>query len=187
MRPALKFVGLFVLAAILLTLASCSLYRHFVSNQIMDGGGMENPDAVRDGMELIEFSWHQNHASGSRCFALDFYLEDEIPVVSGTFQSRNSDEVLQSSKGASSKVTSWPLTWVQWFDLQHTLAATELPEYRIPAPDASDETASRITIVWRDGGEEKAVILDGSNAETLEAQVLDIAQEAYDAAKQETE
>ena len=182
MRPALKLVWLFGLAAILLTLAGCSLYRHFVTNQIMDGGGMENPDAMRDGMELIEFSWHQNHASGSRCFALDFYLEDEIPVVSGSFQSRNSAEVLQSGKDTSSKVTSWPLTWVQWFDLQHTLAATELPEYRSTSSDVSDETDSRITIVWRDGGEEKTVTLDGSNAETLEVQVLDLVQEAYDAA-----
>ena len=183
MRPALKLIGIIVLAAILLTLAGCLMYRHFVTNQIMDGGGMENPDAMRDGMELIEFSWQQNHASGSRCFALDFYLEDEIPVVSGTFQSRTGDEVLQSGKDASSKVTSWPLTWVQWFDLQHTLAATELPEYRSPVPVASGETDSRITIVWRDGGDEKIVTLDGSNAETLEAQVLDLAQEAYDAAE----
>ncbi len=183
MKKGPKIGMVVVLALVLLALTGFCLYRYFVTDQIMDGGGgMENPDAMRDGVELIKFSWQQNHASGSRCFALDFYLEDEIPVVSGTFQSRNSAEVLQSGKDASSKVTSWSLTWVQWFDLQHTLAATELPEYRSTSSEVSDEIDSRITIVWRDGGEEKIVTLDGSNAEMLEAQVLELAQEAYDAA-----
>ena len=187
MKPALKLVLVVMLAAAFLAMSGCSLYRRFVTDQIRDGGGgMTNPDAERDGAELVEFSWQQNHRNSSRCFTLDFYLEDEMPVVSGRFRSRNGDEILQTDKDAFSKEIPWMLTWVQWFELQHTLAELELPEYCKADSDILNETDSRITIVWQDDGEEKTVTLDGSNAETLEEQVLNLAQEAYDASKAET-
>lgn len=56
----------------------------------------------------------------------------------------------------------------------------ELPEYSNPSPAETGADESRITIRWRDGGTEKTMTLDGSGAEEAEAQVLDIAQNAYD-------
>ncbi len=188
MKDALKLMVIIVLAVALLALAGCSLYKHFVTDQIKDGGGgMENPDATADGMELIKFSWQQSHGDSSRCFTLDFCVEDEMPAVSGSFQSRSNDEVLQTGSDTASKTAVWPLTWVQWFDLQHTLAAMELPEYQSPSSEALNETDSRIVIVWRDGDEEKTMTLDGSGAEMLEEQVLNLAQNAYDASKSESD
>ena len=156
------------------------LYRHFVTNRIMDGGGMENPDAQRDDKELVEFEWLQTRAKVERCFSLHFYLEDEEPLLAGWFTDAQSGEKRQIGTGASSDPSALTLTWVQWFELQHTLGMLELPEYSNPSPAETGADESRITIRWRDGGTEKTMTLDGSGAEETEAQVLDIAQNAYD-------
>ena len=48
MTPVLKRIVFIVLALALLILTGFYLYRHFVTNQIMDGGGgMENPNAIQ--------------------------------------------------------------------------------------------------------------------------------------------
>lgn len=156
------------------------LYRHFVTNRIMDGGGMENPDAQRDDKELVEFEWRQTRAEVERCFSLRFYLEDEEPSLVGCFTDAQSGEKRQIGTGASSDPSALTLTWVQWFELQHTLGMLELPEYSNPSRGETGADESRITIRWRDGGTEKTMTLDGSGAEEAEAQVLGIAQGAYD-------
>lgn len=47
MKKGLKIVVVAALALALLALTGFCLYRHFVTDQIMDGGdGMENPDAI---------------------------------------------------------------------------------------------------------------------------------------------
>ena len=172
-------------AAVCLTLTGCMLYRHFVTDQIKDGGGgMTNPNAVTDdGKELVKFSWQQAHTDLGRCFALDFYIDDEVPLMRGSFQSRSSDDILQIGTDASLRAIPCSLTWVQWFDLQRELAATELPEYHHASSEASDEADSRIVIVWLCDGVEKTLTLDGSNAESLESYVLNLAQELYDASQ----
>ena len=48
MKKGLKIVIVTALALVLLALAGFWLYRHFVADRIMDGGGgMKNPDAVQ--------------------------------------------------------------------------------------------------------------------------------------------
>ena len=48
------------LAGMLVGLALSGLYKHFVTDRIMDGGdGMENPDAYRAEETLTRFSWKQ--------------------------------------------------------------------------------------------------------------------------------
>ena len=48
MKKGLKIVIVTALALVLLALAGFWLYRHFVADRIMDGGGgMQNPDAVQ--------------------------------------------------------------------------------------------------------------------------------------------
>ncbi len=101
-------------------------------------------------------------------------------MLAGWFTDAQSGEKRQIGTGVSSDPSALTLTWVQWFELQHMLGMLELPEYSNPSPAETGADESRITIRWRDGGTEKTMTLNGSGAEEIEAQVLDIAQNAYD-------
>ena len=66
------------------------MYRHFVLDQIMDLGGMENPDAVSEPeetqeipetAELVSFHWHQNGMSYGDCFTFRIYVAGQDPPV----------------------------------------------------------------------------------------------------------
>lgn len=85
------------IATAVLALSGCSLYDKVV--QPRDGGNMTNPDAVTDGKELVSFRWDQSHNDISRCFSLYFYIDDEQPLVSGSFydNNRNGAEVTEAS------------------------------------------------------------------------------------------
>ena len=110
---------------------------------------MENPDAYRAGKELIEFRWKQTHTNSSRCFTMHFYLENDLPVLTGRFLSPDGGETRENGRDASSTPIPWQLTWVQWFELQNTLAEAALPAYEKPSHDAAEEAGSEISIVWR--------------------------------------
>ena len=47
------------LAGMLAGLILSGSYKHFVTDRIMDWGGMENPDACRAEETLTRFSWKQ--------------------------------------------------------------------------------------------------------------------------------
>lgn len=174
-----------VLAAACLILTGCSMSRDLLD--VKDGDRMTNPDAVtKDGRELISFSWTQDHTAPDRCFSLNFYIEDEQPLINGYFQAQDSGKRLEASPGAravtgadtsadtgaetdtdsaadvgtatgtdadtqtgtdahASTGTSieqpWQLNYVQWFELQNTLADIELPEYSEPAGKPSGSPA----------------------------------------------
>ena len=140
---------------------------------------MENPDAYRAGKDLIEFTWQQNHMNSCKCFSLKFYRENDMPLLTGRFLSRENGETRESGTDAFSNPVPWQLTWVQWFDLQNMLAESDLPEYQKPSPDVQDETDSEIRVIWRTDDGSETQKLSGSHAEALEALVLDIAEEAY--------
>ena len=179
-------IGLMLaLAVALCTLTGCLLYRHFVTDRIMDGGdGMENPDARRSAMELVELSWWQNHMYFGSCFSLQFYLIGGEPALTGSFLDQNNGEDLRESQvDAFSHPIAWPVTWVQWYELQQALEEQELPEYSSPSDYACDETDSMITVVWRTDDGTITQTLDGRYASELETLALRIAQEAYDAAQ----
>ena len=146
---------------------------------------MENPDAYRAGKDLIEFTWQQNHMNSCRCFSLKFYRENDMPLLTGRFLSRENGETRESGTDAFSNPVPWQLTWVQWFDLQNMLAESDLPEYQKPSPDVQDETDSEIRVIWRTDDGSEAQKLSGGHAEALETLVLDIAEEAYAASKLE--
>ena len=181
MRKSMKIALIIVLAAVLLTAASVLLYRGFIGSRIVDGGRTENPDAYRAGKELVEFIWRQRHMNYCDCFTLHFYLENDMPVLTGRFPSRDGGEARESEKDTFSNPIPWQLTWVQWFEIQNTLAESELPTYKKPLPDGYDETDSEIRVVWRTDDGEETQKLNGSHAKALEALVLGIAEEAYTA------
>ena len=139
MKSAVKAALITVSVIALLALTGCSLYRLVVTSQIKDGGRMENPDAYRVGKELVEVEWRQNHMNFYRSFSLKFYLENDMPLLTGWFPSQSGgDEVRESGTDAFSNPVPWQLTWVQWFALQNMLAESDLPEYRKPSSDTAD-------------------------------------------------
>lgn len=140
---------------------------------------MENPDAYRAGKELIEFRWQQTHTNSSRCFTMHFYLENDLPMLTGRFMSPDGGETRENGRDASSTPIPWQLTWVQWFELQNTLAEAALPAYEKPPQDAAEEANSEICIVWRTEDGERSEKCSGENAAALETLVLRIAEEAY--------
>ena len=181
-------VALIVVSAVaLIALAGVRLYRYFIDSRIRDGGRMENPDAYRAGKDLIEFTWQQNHMNSCKCFSLKFYRENDMPLLTGRFLSRENGETRESGTDAFSNPVPWQLTWVQWFDLQNMLAESDLPEYRKPSPDVQDEIDSEIRVIWRTDNGSETQKLSGGHAEALETLVLDIAEEAYAASRLETE
>ena len=175
----MKIALIVVSAVALIALAGVWLYRYFIDSRIRDGGRMENPDAYRAGKDLIEFTWQQNHMNSCRCFSLKFYRENDMPLLTGRFLSRENGEARESGTDAFSNPVPWQLTWVQWFDLQNMLAESNLPEYRKPSPDVQDETDSEILVIWRTDDGSETQKLGGGHAEALETLVLDIAEEAY--------
>ena len=66
MKKTLKIALVVVLALALLALSGFLLFRHFVTNSIMDGGnGMENPEAcVPDGRGTADGAGHTNLHKG---------------------------------------------------------------------------------------------------------------------------
>ncbi len=151
---AFKVVLIIVLSSVVVVLAVWFGYRHFVSNQIKDGGRMENPDALKEGRRLSSFSWTQHGGDGERCFSLTFYLDDDYPVLSGSISSHES-------------VNKLPLTWTVWFDLENTLLEREMPDYQ-------GDGENVITILWSEDGTETTEIKDGRGEEALERRVLEI-------------
>ena len=71
---------------------------------------MENPDAYRAGKELIEFRWQQTHTNSNRCFTVYFYLENDLPVLTGRFLSPDGGETRENGRDASSTPIPWQLT-----------------------------------------------------------------------------
>ena len=184
-KKSWKIALLIVLAAAFVTLAGVLLYRYFIGSRIRDGGRMENPEAYRAGKELLEFHWQQINANSSGCFTLHFYLENDLPVLTGRFLSPDGGETRENGRTAASDPIPWQLTWVQWFELQNALAEAALPAYEKPSPDAAEEADSEICIVWRTGDGERSEKCSGGNAAALEALVLRIAEEAYHASQLE--
>lgn len=102
MKKSRKIALLIMLATAFVMLAGVLLYRYFIGSRIQDGGRMENPDAYRAGKELIEFRWQQTHTNSSRCFTMHFYLENDLPVLTGRFLSPDGGETRENGRDASS-------------------------------------------------------------------------------------
>ena len=184
----MKIALIIILMIVFITLAGALLYWFFIGSRIQDGGRTENPDTYRTGKELVEFEWRQNHRNFYSSFSLKFYQENDMPLLTGWFPSQSGgDEVRKSGTDAFSDPIPWQLTWVQWFELQNALAESDLPAYKKPSSDIYDEIDSEIRIVWRTADGDETQKFSGSHAETLEALVLDIAEEAYTASKLEAD
>lgn len=120
-------------------------YRHFVTHQITDKGGMENPflaefpaDAALQGLD-----WTQNAMNGDDCFTFSLRQEDGRYEASCDF-SQGEGQRLQR-EGA-------PLTAEDWLAVEQCLKGSP----HMPAPEddndgvvVSDETVSCLSVTWK--------------------------------------
>lgn len=180
---SVKKFAIIILVVAALAAAGIFLFRHFVTNRIMDRGGMTNPDAGTEyagDTDLVYVSWSQNHAVRQKCFDLQFYLYDGEPMLAGKFTDRAGDELRTSGSDGFSLPIPWPLEREQWDALDALLRQTELPEYRRPSSDSYDAVDSKLTVCRGKGGNEVTYNYGGGDADELESTVLGIAHDAYE-------
>ena len=110
-------MGLLVLAlAGVLTVGGVRLYRHLVTDRILDGDGMVNEfaNAFRDGDTLKSIRWSQSASCYDDCFRFDLEETDDAYTISGwcidTEGSRERVERIDA-----------PLTSEQWAEVETCL------------------------------------------------------------------
>ena len=183
-----------VLAA--LVIAGAFLLRLFLTGQILDGDGMENPYAVSepgetpeipDTAELVSFHWYQSAMSYGNCFifTIDTVGQDTPePRLYCRYMDWETAECIEVGDEGDSEACP-PVPLERWAELSDFLRKAELPAYCKPNPDLMDATDSRINIVWRDGDERFTGNYNGLVADELLSLLQDIAEEVYLAAGEE--
>lgn len=173
----------------LVVLVGIGLFRHFITNQIMDGDNMENPfppeiavenTAVSETAELVSFSWHQSAMNYYDCFSFDFFSNGQNgPALRCKYTNGETGECIEI--GDWDDETCVPFPSEKWEALSHFLRGAELPAYCEPDLEISDATDSSICVTWRDGEEQFTNHYDGECAHDLLALVKGITQEVYTA------
>lgn len=180
------------------------MYRHFVTNMIMDGPNMENtyPEEsesqkkreLSEMAELVEFSWNQSAMSFSDCFYFWMKITDldpQVPYLYCDYTDRDTGERItlgdemfiyragRPSKNASEsdaeRNPSVPLE--RWRELADFLRTAELEPYSPPSPDLLDATTSKIELTWTDGDQTFTECYDGRSAYDLRELLQDIVRE----------
>ena len=123
-----KLLWIFLIGAVV-GIAMSGLYKHFVTDRIMDGDGMMNEfaNAFRDGDTLKSIRWSQSASCYDDCFRFDLEETDGAYTISGwcidTEGSRERVERIDA-----------PLTPEQWAEVEACLREnwhqppTALPE-----------------------------------------------------------
>ena len=190
---ALLLIG----GALALGLGGALLFRHFVTNRIMDRDGMVNPAAsgpaadnraVSETAQLVDFFWSQNHMNYSACFTFDLSGGPEAPVLKCRFVEVENGEYIEIGGWADmtqEEKPAVPFASERWTELEDYLRTAGLPAYRSPSPDLLDATDSTVSVCWRDGGVEFTNRYDGEHASDLLALVQSIALEVCEAMPKE--
>ena len=71
----MKKMIVILIAGVVVGITISGLYKHFVTDRIMDGGGMENEfaNAFRDGDTLKSIRWSQSASNYDDCFRFDLF------------------------------------------------------------------------------------------------------------------
>ena len=110
-----KLLWIFLISAVV-GIAMSGLYKHFVTDRIMDGDGMMNEfaNAFRDGDTLKSIRWSQSASCYDDCFRFDLEETDGAYTISGwcidTEGSRERVERIDA-----------PLTSEQWAEVETCL------------------------------------------------------------------
>ena len=110
-----KLLWIFLIGAVV-GIAMSGLYKHFVTDRIMDGDGMMNEfaNAFRDGDTLKSIRWSQSASCYDDCFRFDLEETDGAYTISGW---------CIDTEGSRERVerTDAPLTAEQWAEIEQCL------------------------------------------------------------------
>ena len=146
-------------------------YRHFVTNQITDKGGMENPFLAEFPADaaLQELDWTQNAMNGDDCFTFTLRQEDGQYEASCDFS---------QGEGLRLRRENAPLSAEDWAAVEQCLqdsAHTPAPEGGEDGVIVSDETVSRLEVTWATPeGETGRAVYAGGGEDALRTLMQDI-------------
>ena len=145
-------------------------YRYFVTHQITDKGGMENPfllDFPQDAA-LQSLDWTRNAMNGDDCFTFSLRQEDGRYVASCDF----------AGEGERLQREDAPLTAEDWAAVEQCLKSSPhapKPEDGEDGVIVADETTDRLTVVWKTPeGETEYAEYKGGDEDELRSLLRDI-------------
>ena len=112
----MKKMIVILIAGVVVGITISGLYKHFVTDRITDGGGMENEFAnvFQDGDTLKSIRWSQSASIYDDCFRFDLEEADGAYTISGWCVDTEGD------RGRVER-TDAPLTAEQWAEVEQCL------------------------------------------------------------------
>ena len=184
--------GIAAFALTVLAAAGVLLYRHFVTDRIMDGGDMTNPflsqedkfSLLPEGGELVSLFWLRSAMSCDDSSRFFLSGGPDAPVLECSFAEENGNAgdrlELGEENWASGELNSpAPVSRVRWEQVEQLLREMSLPAYQSPDPNLSDAETDRIDVTWKEADDtERSAAFDGTDAAPLLALLKEIAREA---------
>lgn len=172
--------------------AALLIYKHFVTDRIMDGGDMENPflkdggvlEALPENCSLRSLHWVQNQMSYDGCFSFSLSGGPDEAVIECSFSEPDSNgyvrfEASGDDGETDSERKSLSVSPERWEQVESLLKTMVLPIYEPPEPGLSDAGENRLTVEYVSGdGTASSAMLDGSSADELYTLLTFIAREA---------
>ena len=184
--------GIAAFALTALAAAGVLLYRHFITDQITDGGDMTNPFLTQEEVlpllpeegEFLSLFWVKNAMSYDDCCRFSLSGGPDAPLLECSFAEENGSAgerlELGGEDGASGEAHApAPISRERWEQAERLLRETSLPAYQPPDPNLSDAETDRLDVTWREAdGTEHSAAFDGTDAAPLLSLLKEIAREA---------
>lgn len=184
--------GIAAFALTALAAAGVLLYRHFVTDQITDGGDMTNPFLTQEEVlpllpeegEFLSLFWVKNAMSYDDCCRFHLSGGPDAPVLECSFAEENGSAgerlELGGEDGTSGKTYApAPVSRERWEQVERLLREMSLPAYQPPDPNLSDAETDRLDVTWTEAdGTEHSAAFDGTDAAPLLSLLKEIAREA---------
>ena len=192
MKRTLTVAGIVIFALAALAAAGILLYRHFVTDRIMDGGNMTNPFLSQEEVspllpedgELVSLFWLRNAMNYDDCCRFSLSGGPDAPVLECSFTEENGNagdrlELGEENRASDEPHAPAPVSRMHWEQVERLLRETSLPVYQPPDPNLSDAGTDRIDVTWRGAdGAEYSAAFDGTDAAPFLALLKEIAREA---------
>ena len=192
MRKARTMAGIAAFALTALAAAGVLLYRHFVTDQITDGGDMTNPFLTQEEVlpllpeegEFLSLFWLKNAMSYDDCCRFSLSGGPDAPLLECSFAEENGSAgerlELGGEDGTSGEAHApAPISRERWEQAERLLREMSLPAYQPPDPNLSDAETDRLDVTWREAdGTEHSAAFDGTDAAPLLTLLKEIAREA---------
>ena len=151
----MKKMIVILIAGVVVGITISGLYKHFVTDRIMDGGGMENEfaNAFQDADALKSIHWTQSGSSYDHGFCFDLEEADGAYTISGWC-------IDTGGSGERVERTDAPLTAEQWAEAEQCLRDNWHQPPKV-LPDG---------LVVLDGTESSLLITSQREGETLTAE-----------------